>query len=60
MMKWIKGHPKGSKQNISFHTGGTFNPSLSFLNKYFKYREDCEKTGVEPLSCEEYYRAGMR
>lgn len=60
MIKWIKKHPKGSKQNIIFHTEGSFTPSLSFLDKYFKYREECEKNNVEPLSCEDYYRTGLR
>lgn len=60
MMKWNKRHPKGTKQTVIFHTESSFTPSLSFLDKYFTYREECESKGLEPLSCEEYYNAGIK
>ena len=50
----MKKHPKRSKQNVIFHTGGSFTPSHSFIEQYFKYREQCEKEGKEPLDCEGY------
>lgn len=56
MMKWLKKHPKGIRQNVIFHTESSFTPSYSFLEQYFKYREQCEKEGKNPLTCEEYYK----
>lgn len=53
-LKWMKKHLKRSKQNVIFHTGGSFTPSHSFIEQYFKYREQCEKEGKEPLDCEGY------
>ncbi len=60
MIKWSKKHRKGINQNMIFHTEGAFTPSASFLDKYFKYRNECKKDNVEPLSCEDYYRTGLR
>lgn len=60
MMKWMKKHPKGTRQTIIMHTESRFTPSYSFLEIYFKYREQCEKEGIEPLDCEAYYKLGLR
>lgn len=54
-MKWNKTHRKGTKQNCIMHTDSGFWPSSSYLNKYFKYREECEAVNIEPATCEEYY-----
>ena len=60
MMKWMKKHPKGTRQTFIMHTESGFTPSVSFLEKYFKYREGCEKENVKPVDCEAYYHSGLR
>lgn len=55
MMRWNKKHPKGTKQPVIMHTNSGFTPSKSFLDKYFKYREQCMKEGKTPLDCEAFY-----
>jgi len=55
MMKWNKKRPKGTRQPVIMHTGSGFWPSISFLNKYFAYREQAEKSGLIPVECEIYY-----
>lgn len=55
MMKWNKKHRKGTRQNVIMHTGSGFWPSAMFLDKYFKYREECEDAGIEPVGDEFYY-----
>ena len=59
MIKWNKKHPKGTKQPVIMYasTERTFTPSVAYMNKYFIYREKCEKDGIEPKDCEEYYYA---
>jgi hypothetical protein len=57
MMKWNKKHTKGTRQPTLFHTNSGFTPSKAFLDKYFIYRENCQKEGIEPLKCEEYYHS---
>lgn len=59
MMKWMKKHPKGTRQTVIMHTENGFTPSVSFLDKYFKYRERCEKENIEPLDCETYYQLSL-
>jgi len=55
-MKWAKKHPKGTRQNVIMSIGSGFWPSGAYLTEvYFPYREQCEKDGIEPLGCEEYY-----
>ncbi len=58
MMKWNKKHPKGTKQNVISYTSDkpTFTPSLSFLDKYFRYVSLCEAEGTTPLEMETYYQ----
>lgn len=56
MMKWQRTHRKGTKQPCLMHTGSGFWPSSSFLDRYFKYRGNCEAMGIKPAECEEYYR----
>lgn len=60
MMRWNRKHRKG----ISYKRGwmgfdhsvpGRFTPSAAFLDEYFEYKKECEKRGVEPVSCEKYY-----
>lgn len=55
MMKWNRKHRKGTRQPVLMHTESGFTPSIAFLDKYFKYREQCEAAGIEPAGCEEYY-----
>lgn len=54
-MKWNRKHPKGTRQPILMHTESGWTPSNSYLTKYFEYRERCEKAGIEPAECKEYY-----
>ena len=56
MMKWNKKRPKGTKQPILMHTNSGFTPSTAFLEDYFEYRAESEAIGIEPISCEEYYK----
>jgi hypothetical protein len=54
-MKWNRKHPKGTRQPVLMHTESGFTPSISFLDKYFNYRERAEAAGIEPHECEFYY-----
>lgn len=60
MMKWNKTHRKGTKQVFIMHTESGFTPSIAFLDKYFVYREECERAGLIPAECEEYYTEGNK
>lgn len=42
MMKWQNKPPKGTKKTITMHTNSGFQPSVAFLEKYLKYRQQCE------------------
>lgn len=55
MMKWNRKHPKGTKQPVLMHTNSGFWPSSAFLDSYFEYKEECERYGVIPAECEDYY-----
>ncbi len=55
-MKWNRKHPKGTRQPVLMHTESGFTPSVSFLEKYWRYREQCEVAGIAPAECEDYYR----
>jgi len=55
-MKWNRKHPKGTRQVCIMHTESGFTPSASFLDKYFIYREKCEKAAIIPAECEQYYK----
>ncbi len=61
MMKWNRKHPKGTRQPVLMHTNSGFTPSIAFLDEdYFPYREKCKAKGVEPMSCEDYYKSKLR
>lgn len=60
MMKWQKKHPKGTRQTVVMHTNNGFQPSVTFLGKYFKYRQRCEAENKVPLYCEGYYFTSLR
>lgn len=60
MMKWQKKHPKGTRQTVIMHTNSGFQPSVAFLEKYFKYRQQCEVENKMPLDCESYYYFTLR
>jgi hypothetical protein len=62
MMKWNKQHRKGTKQPVIMYTSDKpeFTPSISFLDRYFKYQAKSQEEGKEPMTCEEYYKSKMR
>lgn len=59
-MKWGRKHPKGTRQPVLMHTNSGFWPSRSYLESYQEYRELCDSKSIEPMGCEEYYRATLR
>ena len=60
MIKWNKKHRKGTKQTVIMHTESGFWPSNTFMDKYFKYQQQCVTDGVQPLDCETYYKSQLK
>jgi len=59
MMKRTRNAKRYKPQPMLFSTGSGFWPSGAFLkNQYWPYLEKCKKIGVEPLSCEKFYKIG--
>ena len=60
-VNWSKRHPKGHKTPVIMSTGSGFWPSGAFLREdYWPYLEQCKRDGVEPVSCEAYYRRQVK
>jgi hypothetical protein len=56
-MKWARKHPKGTRQHLIMSTNSGFWPARAFLeNDYWPYADACRVAGVEPVSCEIFYR----
>jgi hypothetical protein len=59
-MRWNKKHPKGTRQPLLMSSNSGFWPSTSFLTEdYWPYLEKCKSNGINPLSCEQYYKSKL-
>lgn len=59
-VKWGRRHRKGTNQPLLMSTQSGFWPSYGFLSSsYWPYVAECEAAGIEPIPCEEYYRATL-
>ena len=48
------------QQTVIMHTNSGFQPSVTFLEEYFIYRQQCEGENKMPLDCESYYFSTLR